>query len=270
MKNLKIAHQLFALVGVLMAAFAVAVYFEIKSQEDSIYNDRFDMLRTQVESGISILDGFYQREKSGELTHEAAQAQAFKVLTNMRYNPNGYIFGFDFHVIQLINPSPVNLGKDMSSQVDKRGTYFSKELVEKGINGGGRTVYYWNKPGMPDSQVFLKGSYSAAFQPWQIVLGSGVYMDDLETQVNAAIWKAFLICGIVFVVGIGAALYFIRGISKPLADVHEALKAVADEDVKIAIPHTSMGNEIGKMAKATASLQEKVRERHAMAERQAE
>ncbi len=49
MKNLKIAHQLFALLGVLMAAFAVATYFQIRSQADSIYDDRFDMLRTQVE-----------------------------------------------------------------------------------------------------------------------------------------------------------------------------------------------------------------------------
>ncbi len=118
MKNLKISRQLFALVGVLMAAFAVAIFFQIKSQEDSIYNERFDMLRTQVESGISILNQFYQREKSGEMTHEAAQAEAFKILTNVRFEPAGYIFGFDLNVIQLINPSPVTLRKDMSAQVD--------------------------------------------------------------------------------------------------------------------------------------------------------
>jgi methyl-accepting chemotaxis protein len=269
MKNLKIAHQLFALVGVLMAAFAVATFFQIRSEANSIYNDRFDMLRTQVESGISILNQYYLREKSGEMTHEAAQAEAFKVLSHVSFEPAGYIFGFDYNVIQRIHPSPVNIGHDMSSQVDKNGTYFSKEMVEKGIKGGGRTVYYWSKPGHPDDELFLKGSYSAAFAPWQIVLGAGVYMDDLQTQINTTIWNALLICGIVFLIGIGAALYFIRGISKPLADVHAALKAVADEDVKIAIPHTGMRNEIGMMAKATHALQEKIRERHAFAERQA-
>jgi methyl-accepting chemotaxis protein len=93
-------------------------------------------------------------------------------------------------------------------------------------------------------------------------------MDDLEAQTNAALWHAFLVCGAIFLIGMGAALYFIRGISKPLADVHSTLKAVADEDVNIQIPHTSMHNEIGMMAKATEALQEKIRERHAMAERQ--
>ncbi|GAC1041822.1 methyl-accepting chemotaxis protein [Rhizobium sp. No.120] len=269
MKNLKISHQLFALLGVLMAAFAVATYFQIRSQADSIYDDRFDMLRTQVESGISVLNHYYQREKSGEMTHEAAQAEAFKVLSHVSFAPAGYFFGFDYNVIQRIHPSPVNIGKDMSGQVDKNGTHFSKEMVEKGIKGGGRTIYYWNKPGHSESEFFLKGSYSAAFAPWQIVLGCGVYMDDLEAQINATMWRALMICGIVFLIGIAAAFYFIRGITKPLTDVHAALKAVADEDVKIAIPHTEMQNEIGLMAKATQALQEKVRERHALADRQA-
>ncbi|TWB15880.1 methyl-accepting chemotaxis sensory transducer with Cache sensor [Rhizobium sp. ERR 1071] len=269
MKNLKISHQLFALLGVLMAAFAVATYFQIRSQADSIYDDRFDMLRTQVESGISVLNQYYQREKSGEMSHEAAQAEAFKVLSHVSFAPAGYLFGFDYNVIQRIHPSPVNIGKDMSGQVDKNGTHFSKEMVEKGIKGGGRTIYYWNKPGHSDSEFFLKGSYSAAFAPWQIVLGCGVYMDDLEAQINATMWRALMICGIVFLIGIGAAFYFIRGITKPLTDVHAALKAVADEDVKTAIPHTEMRNEIGLMAKATQALQEKVRERHALADRQA-
>ncbi|MFB2565577.1 methyl-accepting chemotaxis protein [Rhizobium sp. IMFF44] len=269
MKNLKISHQLFALLGVLMTAFAVATYFQIRSQADSIYDDRFDMLRTQVESGISVLNQYYQREKSGEMTHEAAQAEAFKVLSHVSFAPAGYLFGFDYNVIQRIHPSPVNIGKDMSSQVDKNGTHFSKEMVEKGIKGGGRTIYYWNKPGHSDSEFFLKGSYSAAFAPWQLVLGCGVYMDDLEAQINATMWRALMICGIVFLIGIGAAFYFIRGITKPLTDVHAALKAVADEDMKTAIPHTEMRNEIGLMAKATQALQEKVRERHALSDRQA-
>ncbi|MGV1761264.1 methyl-accepting chemotaxis protein [Rhizobium sp. A22-96] len=269
MKNLKIAHQLFALLGVLMAAFAVATYFQIRSQADSIYDDRFDMLRTQVESGISVLDQYYQREKSGEMTHEAAQAEAFKLLSHVSFAPAGYLFGFDYNVVQRIHPSPVNIGKDMSSQVDKNGTHFSKEMVEKGIKGGGRTIYYWNKPGHADSEFFLKGSYSAAFAPWQLVLGCGVYMDDLQAQINATMWRALLICGLVFVIGIGAALYFIRGITRPLAEVHAALKAVADEDVKVSIPHADMRNEIGLMAKATQALQEKIRERHILADRQA-
>ncbi|MDM9623744.1 methyl-accepting chemotaxis protein [Rhizobium sp. S96] len=268
MKKLKIAHQLFALVGVLMAAFAIATFFQIRTTSQAIYDDRFDLLRTQVESGISVLDAYYQREKSGEMTHEAAQAEAFKILSKVKFEPAGYLFGYDYSVVQRFHPSPVNIGKDMSSQVDQNGTYFSKDMVAKGRAGGGRTIYYWSKPGQPADQLFEKGSYSASFEPWQLVVSSGVYLDDLQAQINAAIWKALIACAIIAVAGIAAAYYFIRGISKPLQDVHQALEAVADENVTLAIPHAEMNNEIGMMARATQSLQQKVKERHVMSERE--
>ncbi|MBB3314747.1 methyl-accepting chemotaxis protein [Rhizobium sp. BK181] len=269
MKKLKIAHQLFALVGVLMAAFAIATYFQIKTTSQAIYDDRFDLLRAQVQSGISILDSYYQREKSGEMTHEAAQAEAFKVLSKVKFEPAGYLFGYDYDVVQRFHPKPDNIGKNMGGQVDQNGTYFSKDMVAKGRAGGGRTIYYWSKPGQPDDELFEKGSYSAAFEPWQLVVSSGVYLDDLQAQINEAIWKALIACAIIAVAGIAAAFYFIRGISKPLQDVHQALEAVADENVALAIPHADMNNEVGMMAKATQSLQQKVKERHAMSEREA-
>ncbi|MEK1895262.1 MAG: cache domain-containing protein, partial [Rhizobium sp.] len=269
MKKLKIAHQLFALVGVLMAAFAIATYFQIKTTSQAIYDDRFDLLRTQVESGISVLDSYYQREKSGEMTHEAAQAEAFKVLSKVKFEPTGYLFGYDYNVVQRFHPKPDNIGKNMSGQVDQNGTYFSKDMVAKGRAGGGRTIYYWSKPGQPADKLFEKGAYSAAFEPWQLVVSSGVYLDDLQAQINAAVWKALIACVIVGIAGIAAAYYFIRGISKPLQDVHQALEAVADENVTLAIPHADMSNEVGMMAKATQSLQQKVKERHTMSEREA-
>jgi methyl-accepting chemotaxis protein len=269
MKKLNIAHQLFALVGVLMAAFAIATYFQIRTTSQAIYDDRFDLLQAQVQSGISVLDSYYQREKSGEMTHEAAQAEAFKVLSKVKFEPAGYLFGYDYDVVQRFHPKPDNIGKNMSAQVDQNGTYFSKDMVAKGRAGGGRTIYYWSKPGQPDDKLFEKGSYSAAFEPWQLVVSSGVYLDDLQVQINDAIWKALIACAIIAVAGVAAAFYFIRGISKPLQDVHQALEAVADENVAVSIPHADMNNEVGMMAKATKSLQQKVKERHAMSEREA-
>jgi methyl-accepting chemotaxis protein len=141
-------------------------------------------------------------------------------------------------------------------------------MVEKGRAGGGRTIYYWSKPGQPEDQRFHKGSYSAAFEPWQLVVSSGVYLDDLERQINTAIWKALIACGIIAAAGIGAGFYFIRSITRPLQDVHRALEAVAGENVTTIIPNTELNNEIGMMAKATKSLQDKVRERHTMSERE--
>ena len=268
MTKLKIAHQLFALVGILMAAFAVAVYFQVNSFSQDIYRERVDMLRTQVESAISVMDAYNERVKSGEMTLEAAQAEAYKVLAKIKYEPSGYFFGNNYDVVLQFHPDPKRVGVDMSQAKDANGVRFSHDMTELGRKGGGITRYLWTKPGQASDVTFPKAAYSLAYEPWKIVVGTGVYIDDLDAQVSATIYKALAGCGIVFLIGLGIAYFVIRGITRPLADVHDALGAVADENVSIGIPHKEWTNEVGQMARATVILQDKVRERHAMSERQ--
>ncbi|UIY30161.1 hypothetical protein LZK73_05530 [Neorhizobium galegae] len=113
-----------------------------------------------------------------------------------------------------------------------------------------------------------RGSYAKAFEPWQMVLATGVYTDDLQAQIRGMVLDALAIGALALIIALAAAYVVIRGITKPLTAVHGTLQAVADENVTIAIPHTDMSNEVGMMAKATQALQEKIRERHAMAARQ--
>ena len=68
MRNLRISLQLFLLVGGLMAAFTVATFFEVRSATQSIYNERNQMLRTQVESAISVIEDFDERANAGEFS----------------------------------------------------------------------------------------------------------------------------------------------------------------------------------------------------------
>lgn len=62
-ENLSISRQLIVLVVALMAAFTVATYYQLKSATDAIYNERYGMLRTQVQSAISVLQSFQDKEK---------------------------------------------------------------------------------------------------------------------------------------------------------------------------------------------------------------
>ncbi len=68
MKNLKISLQLIMLIGGLMVAFAAATYFEVRSSTATIYQQRYELLRTQVESALSVLKDFNDRAVAGEFT----------------------------------------------------------------------------------------------------------------------------------------------------------------------------------------------------------
>ena len=268
MKSLRIYHQLLLVISTMMILFAGVTYYLVQKSTDAVRDERFEMLRTQVETGISLLDYYHKKEVSGQLSRKDAQAAAFDELSHVKFEPSGYLFGLDYNVVQIFHPSPVNIGKDMSAQLDKRGTPFTKELVERGKAGGGRTIYYWSKPGQADDVLFEKAGYSKAFQPWGIVVGTGVYMDDLNETITAMVWKVVGFSVLAGLVAMAAAFFVVRNITKPLGAVHSALEAVADEDVSISIPYAEMSNEVGMMAKATRSLQEKIRERHEIADRE--
>jgi methyl-accepting chemotaxis protein len=267
MKNLKISHQLVLLVLALIIGFAVGTYFVLRASTNAIYAERYGMLRTQVESGLGIFKKFHEREISGELTREEAQKQAFAVVSAMTFSPDGYLFAYDYDVTMRVHPDPKRVGQNFKNKPDSQGFNYRDELVKLGRAGGGQTDFLGPKPG-EQGDNFRKSSYARAFEPWQLVLVTGVYVDDLESQIRNEIWKAVSIG--LGILGLGSlmAFFVIRSISKPLGDIRQALNAVADENVSITIPHIEMSNEVGMMAKATQALQEKIRERHAMAERE--
>lgn len=268
MKNLKISHQLVLLTLTLVAAFAIAVSFQIRSSTQAIYDERYGMLRTQVESAISILDYYHRKQLSGELSEADARKAAFDTVTKIRFNPDGYLYGYDYNNVQVFHGLKDDTGKDFSNVQDKTGKYLVRDVVQRGRDGSGRSDFHWTKPGQPQDAMFRKGGYGLAFEPWKLVVGTGVYMDDLEAEIRSTFIRALSVGILVLGLGIAAAIIVIRSISKPLNDIHTALRAVADENTDIAIPHTGMGNEVGQMAKATGALQDKVRERHEMARRQ--
>jgi len=271
MKNLRISVQLFMLIGGMMAAFATATYFEVRSSSQTIYQQRYELLRTQVESALSVLKDFNDRAVAGEFTVDEAKTRAFDLLNKMRFEPDGYFFGYDYDVVMMFHPTSKDVGKSNKGKPDANGFAYRDELVRLGQQGGGFVEFIGPKPGKdPEDRTYPKASYGKAFEPWKIVIVTGLYTDDLKAEIRTSIMKTVSVSVGIFLLALIAAFFVIRNITTPLKAIHDALEAVADENVDIAIPHTDMGNEVGMMAKATQSLQDKIRERHTMAARQEE
>ncbi len=271
MKNLRISLQLILLIGGLMAAFAAATYFQVRSSTTTIYEQRYELLRTQVETALSVLKDFNDRAVAGEFTVEEAKTRAYDMLNKMRFEPDGYFFGYDYDVVMLFHPTSKDVGKSNKGKPDANGFAYRDELVRLGQLGGGFVEFIGPKPGKdPEDRSYPKASYGKAFEPWKVVIVTGLYTDDLKAEIRSSVIKTISWSAGIFVLALIAAYIVIRNITTPLKAIHDALEAVADENVSIAIPHTDMSNEIGMMAKATKSLQDKVRERHALTARQEE
>lgn len=268
MKNLTISKQLLLLVAGFMLALVAISYFSVQSKMTSITDERYNMLRTQVESSLSIMDSYNERVKAGELTIEEAKTQAFDVISKIKYEPAGYLFGFNYQAVNVFHPTASVVGRDFSDVKDESGNTFIVDMVSTARSGGGRTEYMWAKPGGEEGALYLKGSYSMDYAPWGVIVGTGIYFDDLSAVFMAELVTQLVLGAIVLAVLSLVAFFIIRSITGPLNSIRDTLVEVSTDNVDIEVPFTDMNNEVGSMAQATAALQDKVRERLALSAQQ--
>lgn len=111
------------------------------------------------------------------------QQEALKTVSEMRFGESGYFWINDAVPKMVMHPIKPELnGKDLSTTKDPRGIYLFKEMVEITVKqGSGMVQYHWEKPGFDTPQP--KMSYVEMFKPWGWIVGTGEYIDNIETKI---------------------------------------------------------------------------------------
>ena len=117
------------------------------------------------------------------LSTEEKQQQANVIFTNLAYSNDGYFYAYDRDGTNLVHPKqPYRIGKNWLNLTDSEGKYIIKELIAEAKNGGGYTEYLWEQPSSGD--IGKKLGYSEMLEDWGWMFGTGIYMDDIEKQVD--------------------------------------------------------------------------------------
>ncbi|HIJ88189.1 MAG TPA: PAS domain S-box protein [Desulfuromonadales bacterium] len=155
----------------------------LASQKKSLLDDYDALIKSQVETAISILASIEVRTVTGELSVDDAKKLGAGLVRNLRFQKDGY-FWIDTvdgtNIVLLGKPSE---GKNRIDLQDKNGKYFIREIITQGRkNGGGYTDYWFPKAG---SDIPLsKRSYSLEFKPWHWIVGTGNYIDDIDKVIS--------------------------------------------------------------------------------------
>jgi methyl-accepting chemotaxis protein len=213
--------------------------------------DRKAIVQDVVEVAYSITDYFGGLEKSGALSRAEAQKYALSAIKNARYGGGAEYFWInDYDAVIVMHPIKPELdGKDLKAFEDKKGKRIFTEFasVAKGA-GGGFVGYYWPKPGTGTDEPYEKLSFVRGYAPWQWVIGSGIYIDDVE----ALFWRSAEIAGGIVLVAmliVGAcALVLARTITRPLGALDGAMSRLSGGDTDVDILGLGRGDEIGAMA----------------------
>lgn len=194
LKNMSIRNKFTALITMALIGLLLLPIIDLISERNSLLEDR--KLKTQqvVQVAYSVVEHYQQLASAGKMTEAEAKAAAIASIKLMRYGNKDYFWINDMHPSMIMHPMKPELdGKDLSESKDPTGLKLFVEFVNVvKKDGAGFVEYQWPKPGQ--DKPIAKVSYVAGFAPWGWVIGSGIYVDDVD-----AIFQAHLIRGVVII-----------------------------------------------------------------------
>ncbi len=211
--------------GVVMFSLVLVwVYFKT---EERIYRDKRAMLQNVVEISHSLLTEYDGRIKSGELTAEDARKRAALRIKGLRYSGQEYFWINDMEPRMVMHPFKPELdGKPLGENTDPTGKRLFMDMVsvckEK---GGGFVNYMW--PRGSDKTPLPKVSYVKLFEPWGWVIGSGVYVDDIVSELTGVRMVFGAVIGLLALVSLLFSWFVARSTASPIHRAIDGLNANA-------------------------------------------
>ena len=237
------------MVAVAALGLLLVAGFWIKSQRSSMLSEKLQKTKNLVEIPFSIMEQQHQLEVEGKISRAEAQKRVIEAIRVMRYGQDNYFWINDEHPTMVMHPMKPELdGKDLSDLKDPDGKAIFVEFVNAARNPEGDFVYYqWPKPGQ--TQPVAKLSFVKRFAPWGWIVGTGIYIDDLDTAWRKSAFTAGALAFACLIPLLVVALTTSRSTFVRLREMIERIKDIAqgEGDLTKRIEITTQ-DEIGELA----------------------
>jgi len=238
---------LFGILGLLgIVALGTIAILTMRGQ---MIDDRVAKVKSLTELSLGIIQGQYDRVQRGELTEDQAKAAVIQLIRPLRYDHDGYVFIDDWDCNSVMLPiRPEFEGRSFLDVKDANGDLFVRNQRDTAIAGGGAVYYSFVKP--KSDQAAPKVAYVLPFAPWRWFVATGVYLDDVDQEVQSVILR-FLGLLLPAVTLIGGAIFLLsRSISHPLRQLTLVMTKLAHREFDTPIPETNRTDEIGDITRA--------------------
>ncbi|WP_207063851.1 methyl-accepting chemotaxis protein [Motiliproteus sp. SC1-56] len=260
MNRLSIAQRIWTFALVAIIALAATIGMETLNKKNDILAAKEETTRQLVEMAHSYFEHYHDLFQAGEMTEADAKSAALGAIRALRYAGSGYFWVNDTTPRLVMHPFKPQLeGKDMRNSTDANGKYHWREFVSATRATGEGSVFYAYK-GPQFDKPKAKLSYLKAFEPWGWIVGSGIYIDDVDEQFRALVVKRGLIGGAVVVLFALLALLLARSINRPLAKTAEAMEEIAHGNGDLRVRMSTQGAcELARLGESFNSFADSVR-----------
>lgn len=227
LRNMSISRRLWLILIVAVLMLLTLGLLMLKQIHGDLYQAKSEQTQRVVQTANGILTYYHSLETSGVLTREAAQKQALSVVRGLRYGHDDYFWINDLTPVMIMHPANPKLdGQNLSAIRDPDGfAVFNEFVILAKAKGAGMVNYRWPKPGA-DAPV-AKTSYIQLFEPWGWIIGSGVYVDDVQGEFQGQVWKASMVGLVIAVIMALLVVLIARSIVRPLQQAVNAMGNIA-------------------------------------------
>jgi len=227
LRSVSISRRLWLILIVAVLMLLTLGVLMLKQIHDDLYHAKAQKTQHVVQTASGILTYYHDLETAGTLSREAAQKQALSAVRGLRYDQSDYFWINDLKPVMVMHPTNPKLeGQDLSAIRDPDGFAVFNEMVAIAkAKGAGMVNYRWPKPGA--SAPVQKTSYVQLFEPWGWVLGSGVYIDDMQAEFYGQVWETSLIGLVIALMMAMLVILIARSIVRPLQETVHAMANIA-------------------------------------------
>lgn len=250
------------LLGILavVASALVVGFFSLSTSRKELVGKRQEATKFIVEAAMSQVEALYGESQKGALSEEEAKAKAIALLQALRYEGDNYVWVNDLAPRMVMHPIKPELnGQDLTDYKDPKGKRLFVEMVEVcKRQGAGFVDYLWPKPGF--TEPVPKVSYVALFKPWGWIIGTGVYLDDVQAYLRMLTTRIVVVTVVAIAILVLLFLFQAISLARPIEVLVRHAERVAQGDLRNTLEVTQRNDEIGKLSRAFHAMVENLKE----------
>lgn len=257
-KKLPVTRKITLIIALSVIGMILLQIFLFIQLNNDLMDARQDKIRGLVKSTMSAINYYHSLEENGELSRSEAQNKVISQLQVLRYDNGDYYWVSDLSENIIVHGTKSDLnGKNLTDLKDPEGVPIFVEFSRVGREtGSGFVEYMWPKPGA--DKPIPKISYVELFEPWGWVLGTGVYIDDINSLFWSEVFYSLLIFSILITLIIISSLNLAKTITIPLLHLSSIIKRVDSTGNLSDSARVYWQDEVGEASSAFNHLMEKI------------
>ncbi len=261
--NWRVSTRMQLLVGLTLLGLIILCLTALFQLKDSMLEDRKQKTHNLVEVAIGIVTHHHKLAAAGKMSEEDAKKAARDSLRSLRYGKDDYFFGFETSGVYILHGgNPAVEGQQKIDMKDTNGKLLIKELILAAQAGGGFVDYWFPRAGQQVAEP--KIGYAALFAPWGWVMGTGIYIDDVEKEYRQSAMLlggiSLLLLAILSVVGWQISSSILKQLGGEPNVAAGVMQRVADGDLTASVDSAPTGSLLHTLGRMVDSLRQMVRE----------